>query len=191
MSWYVVDGMDGSGKSTAAEILRQELEARGRSVLILTHPSRDTTIGRLELGFLQREGKAALVCSTTFYIMDVLRSLCIMRAGRGRRYDDVIFVRYIMAVAYLPDSLCGIAYRVISHVLPMPDEAVLVDVDPKTALGRIERRGEEHEVFETMERLRVVRGRMLSLSDGWTVLENGADTEKLKNGLERVLAGHT
>lgn len=191
MSWYVVDGMDGSGKSTAADILRARLESEGRSVLVLTHPSRDTTIGKLELGFLQREGKAALICSTTFYIMDVLRSLCIMRAGRGRRYDDVIFVRYIMAVAYLPDRLCGTAYKVISHILPMPDTAVLVDVDPETALGRIAERGEDHEVFETMDRLRTVRGRMLSLSDGWVVLENGGGTEKLKNDLEGVVAGRT
>ncbi|MBO5669641.1 MAG: thymidylate kinase, partial [Candidatus Methanomethylophilaceae archaeon] len=29
MTWYVVDGMDGSGKSTAGNILKAHLESRG------------------------------------------------------------------------------------------------------------------------------------------------------------------
>ena len=51
MVWYVVDGMDGSGKSTVAGILKGELEARGRSVLVIAHPNRDTVVGRMELRF--------------------------------------------------------------------------------------------------------------------------------------------
>ena len=178
MTWYVVDGMDGSGKTTAAGILREELEGRGRRVLVITHPNTDLRIGRLERALLQKEGKASMLLSTSLYIADILHSLAVMRVRRGR-YDDVIFVRYIMAVAYLPDGLCGKAYAVISRVLPMPDVAILVDVDPETAMRRISGRGEDLEVFETVERLEVVRGRMLGLTDGWEVLDNGGDAEGL------------
>ena len=188
MTWYVVDGMDGSGKSTVAEMIRSRLESEGRSVAVFTHPSRDTVIGRLSLRYLTKEGKAALLCSTAFYIMDILRSLFIMRRGR-RRYDDVIFVRYIMAVSYIPERLCRPAYTLISHILPMPDVAVLVDVDPSTALDRICCRGEELEVFETVERLETVRRRMLSLSDGWFVLDNCGGTRDLEAQVLRILSG--
>ena len=176
MAWYVVDGMDGSGKSTVAEMLRSGLESRGRRVLVLTHPSRDTRMGRLELRFLQREGKAAMLCSTSLFILDILRSIRVMRGRRGRGYDDFVFVRYSMAAAYLPDRLCSVAYRIIVAVLPTSDTAILVDVDPGIALARIEGRGEEHEVFETPERLETVRRRMLGLSEGWIVIENTSGT---------------
>lgn len=184
MTWYVVDGMDGSGKTTAADILRAELEGRGRRVLVMTHPNTDLRIGRLERALLQKEGKASLLVSTSLYIVDILHSLAVMRV-RGGRYDDVIFVRYIMAVAYLPDGLCGKAYTVISRILPMPDVAMLVDVEPETAMSRISGRGEDLEVFETVERLGTVRGRMLGLADGWAVLDNRGDAD----GLGAQIAG--
>ena len=66
----------------------------------------------------------------------------------------------------------------------MPDVAILVDVDPETAMSRISGRGEDLEVFETVERLGVVRDRMLGLADGWEVLDNGGVAEDL--GLQIV-----
>lgn len=191
MTWYVVDGMDGSGKSTVAGILADKLESEGRTVLVIAHPNRAIRIGRLELAFLRGDSRLDVILSTLLYIADVLHSLCVMRGRRGRRYDDVIFVRYIMAVAYLPDGLCGRAYRVIERLLPMPDVKVLVDVDPQTAMDRIRGRGEEMEVFETVERLATVRRRMLSLSDGWTVLDNGSGTDDLEEQVRGTLFGRS
>lgn len=114
------------------------------------------------------------------YIMDILRSLGRMRGRACHGCDDVVFVRYIMATAYLPDSLCGKVYRMVSRILPMPDVAILVDVDPSTAMARITGRGEEREMFETAENLEKVRRRMMSLSDGWIVVENSDDMEGLR-----------
>ena len=116
MAWYVVDGMDGSGKSTVAGILKGELEARGRSVLVIAHPNRDTVVGRMELRFLRGDGRLDVIMSTILYVADVLHSLRVMRGRKGRGYDDVIFVRYIMAVAYLPDRMCDRAYGAISRI---------------------------------------------------------------------------
>ncbi len=189
MAWYVVDGMDGSGKSTAAAMIAERLESRGRRVRVMTHPSRDTLIGRAELALLRREGRAAMMLSVAFYVLDVLRSLILTGGRRCRGCDDVVFVRYIMSVAYLPDGLCGRAYRVISKVLPMPDAAVLVDVDPGTAMERIRGRGEDLEVFETEERLAAVRGRMLALSEGWIVLGNDDGPEDLREQVDSLVFG--
>ena len=80
MAWYVVDGMDGSGKSTVADILRDELESRGRSVMVIAHPNRGTAVGRLELAFLRGDSKLDVVMSTVLYVADVLHSICVMRA---------------------------------------------------------------------------------------------------------------
>lgn len=190
MAWYVVDGMDGSGKSTVADILRDELESRGRSVMVIAHPNRETAVGRLELAFLRGDSKLDVVMSTVLYVADVLHSICVMRGRRGRACDDVVFVRYSMAVAYLPDRLCARAYGIITRVLPVPDVKVLVDVDPGAALQRIFDRGEELEVFETEERLAAVRRRMLGISDDWVVLDNRGDLRELSEQVVvRVFGG--
>lgn len=190
MTWYVVDGMDGSGKSTTADMIADELRSKGRKVKIVTHPNRDTRVGRLELRFLRMDGKPAVVMSTVFYILDILHSLVVKRRREFRECDDVVFVRYSMAVAYLPDRLCGTAYRVVEWVLPTPDVSILVDVTPEKAMERIVERGEDLETFETVAKLEKVRHRMLGLSDGWTVLDNDGDSDDLRRQIsDRVLGG--
>lgn len=178
--------MDGSGKSTVSRMLADELRSRGRRVLVLEHPNRDTAIGRLEARFLLVDGKPALIASTCLYITDVIRSVWIMKHSKGR-YDDVVFVRYIMAVSYLPDGLASVAYRIFAGVLPTPDVRILVDVDESIALHRITSRGEDLERFETSEKLEETRRRMLSLSDGWIVIDNSGDCDDTRDTICRIL----
>lgn len=171
MTWYVVDGMDGSGKSSVADMLKGLLESDGRRVFMVTHPDKGCWFGRMEARFLKVPGKLSEIVATVFYILDAIQSLCRMRAGR-RKYDDFIFVRYIMAVAYLPDGIYRKSYELIEDILPMPDVRILVDVDAELALQRIESRGGEREIFETLEKLQRTREKMLSLKDGWFVIDN-------------------
>ena len=187
MVWYVVDGMDGCGKSTVANIIRDELESRGRKVLVIEHPNKNIVIGRLERAFLEGDSKMHIMMSTVCYIGDVMHSLITVRGRKYRDYDDIIFVRYSMAVAYISDGLCKTAYDVITRILPTPDVKVLVDVEPEMALSRILSRGENLEVFETDDKLRIVRKRMLSISDGWAVIDNSGDIEYAKGQVCRVL----
>ena len=189
MTWYVVDGTDGSGKTTVASMLVSELESRGRRALLLNHPNTDTFVGRLEQRFLRGDSRLDVILSTAFYIADVLHSLSVMRGRRGRGCDDVVFVRYSMAVAYLPESACRKADKAVKMLLPTPDVAVLVDIDPDIAIGRIFNRGEDLEVFETAERLSAIRDRMLGISDGWVVLRNNGDMEALRAQLNVEVLG--
>ena len=83
--------------------------------------------------------------------------------------------------------MCDRAYGAISRILPMPETKVLVDVDPQVAMGRIFDRGEDLEVFETVERLSAVRERMLRLSDGWEVIDNGSSPEDLAERVRGII----
>ena len=188
MTWYVVDGMDGCGKTTCADIIKRKLESEGRRVFLVTHPDTGCLAGRLENAYLHKEGKLFKLLSTLFYIIDVLESLAHMTVHR-KDYDDFIFVRYLMAVAYLPERLQKKAYRIISGILPMPDEAILVDVDAETSMRRILERGEDLEAFENMDDLTRVRNSMLSLSEGWTVVDNSSPMDDVKARLEEHVDG--
>lgn len=185
MTWYIVDGMDGSGKSSAADMLKEMLESDGRRVFIVTHPDPGCWFGRMEAKYLMIPGKLSEILATVFYILDALQSVYRMRRGR-KKYDDFIFVRYLMAAAYLPDGIYEKGYGVIEKTFPMPDVRILVDVDADTAFERIESRGGEKEIFETREKLQRIRRKMLSLTDGWFVVDNSGTQDETMVQMTRI-----
>ncbi|MCQ2070781.1 MAG: deoxynucleoside kinase [archaeon] len=187
--WYVVDGMDGSGKSSVSSFLKEQLEAKGHRVLEITHPTRDTRLGRMEARWLTRKGKAAVLCATFLYILDVFRSVHIMKKMKKKsQYDDFIFVRYIMAVSYLPKKLCPLAYKVFDFVLPRPETKFFVDISAEVAYERILSRGEELETFETKDKLEKTRDKMLMLTpDEWNIIDNSGTFENSKDQVLKVL----
>ena len=187
MTWYAVEGMDGSGKSTVAEIIGRELSSKNRRVLLITHPNTDNRWGRLASKYLHgKDSKATKLLATIFYILDVLKSLRYKRKHR-KEYDDVIFVRYSMAAAYLPRPLIKIGYRTIEFVLPVPEVKIFVDIRPEVAYDRIRSRGEALEIFETMESLTKTRDKMNMISYNWNVIDNSSTPEETERATLWIL----
>lgn len=186
MTWYVIDGLDGSGKSTVAHMIKEISEERHRSAYVRHHPSSRLT-GKLSRYFLKGRGKTAETVATGFYVLDVLFSLTEMKKLK-RNYDDLVFVRYSMAAAYLPEKLMEIAYMVIEKILPQPDKLILVDVDPELAMQRILERGEELEMFESIPHLNKVRKKMMTLSrHGWSLVDNSTTLDDMRRCLSEIV----
>ena len=183
--WIVVDGLDGSGKSTIAHWIGDYYEARGEKVLVQMHPSGRFT-GMIARRALQSKGAAMFVVSTAFFIFDVLGSLSRLRRW-SRSYDTVVFVRYIMAAAYLPKRFAHQGYDLIARVLPIPSRLLLIDIDPETAMKRISTREDEEEMFENIPSLTREREKILMLSQGWQVLDNNQDEAASRHQLMRIL----
>jgi len=182
--FIVVDGLDGCGKDTHARKIASLIESRGEKATIVSHPS-NRRFGRISKKSLERSGKTARFMATVFYIADVLVSVRILRRQEGA----VIFVRYLMGAAYLPKSLAPYGYRVFRNLLPFPDIAFYIDIDPATALRRIEERDHRREMFETEEKLKAVREIAKSLlSDEWTIIDNSSDGEAPFKEVEGILA---
>ena len=142
---------------------------------------------RIAVGVDLKDGKVAMLLSTTFYIFNVIHSLRFKRKHR-KEYDDIIFVRYNMAVAYLPKCLIKPGYRFISFIFPKPDVSIFVDIDPESAMRRILNRGEDLEMFETEEKLKKTREKMLILSSGWNIVDNNRGLEQTKESVEWILS---
>ena len=187
MTWYVVDGMDGSGKSTVGHLIEEKKIAQGRKVLFLEHPNDSCRSGRLAHKYLLKNGKIVMLLSTTFYIFNVVHSLRFKRKHR-KEYDDVVFVRYNMAVAYLPKCLIKAGYKVISFIFPKPDVSIFVDIDPQSAMERILARGGDLEMFETEEKLTKTREKMLMLTKNWIIIDNTRGLEQTKESVEWILS---
>jgi dTMP kinase len=186
LKWIVVDGIDGSGKSTYAELIKEYYRSRGDRVVIHIHPSPGIA-GRITRRALESSGKAMHIVASLFFIIDVLCSLRMLKK-ESKRFDTVIFVRYIMATAYLPDRLAPLGYTFISKLLPVPERLLLIDIDPTIANQRISSRAEKKEMFEDPANLRKARDKLLALaSSDWKVIDNSVPMKKGETALYTVL----
>lgn len=170
----VVDGLDGCGKDTHANRMRQLLEADGQRVVMVSHPS-DRLFGVLSKRALEGSGHVSRALATIFYTLDVLGSVARFNRSRDGTH---IFVRYLLGTAYLPRRLAPVGYRLFRKLLPFPDIAIFIDIEPSVALRRIEQRDHKREMFETMEKLQSVREIAKALTmDEWVVVDNSEDGE--------------
>ena len=180
----MVDGLDGCGKDTHAENIRRLLKSQGEEVVIVSHPSK-RFFGRLSKSSLEGSGPTHRLFATVFYTADVLMSA---RWLKKQRSGTVIFVRYLLGAAYLPESLADTGYLVFRKLLQFPDIAFFIDIEPKVALRRIVARGHRPEMFETEEKLAKVRrvAKRLTAKE-WTVIDNSEDGEAPFREVARIL----
>ncbi len=175
MRLIVVDGLDGCGKSTHADNIRRLLEGQGEKVSIVSHPS-TRLFGRLSKRFLEDSGAGARLFATLFFTLDVLMSV---RWYQKQKTDNVIFVRYLLGTAYLPESLAPLGYRFFRNLLPFPEIALFIDIEPEVARRRIAARGHAPEMFETPQRLTATRRVVKSLvAEEWMTIDNSEDGER-------------
>ncbi len=186
MGLIVIDGLDGSGKTTQAMRLTKWLRSHGKTVCLRTHPSGDNFFGVRARGYLYVEGRGAHVAAALFYTLDVIRSVLLYA---WRRVDYVVFVRYLMGTAYLPEPLHKIAYHFFSKVVPTPKEMFYINVSPGEALRRIAASRGRRERFENPYELVKVSRRALELAQGglWVVLDGDRDERAIHEDILRLM----
>ena len=131
------EGLDQSGKQTQAERLKAQVEARGRTAVLLDFPAYETRIGREIHDALHGERD---------YGPDVMQLLYV-----ANRYEKKPLIETMLAAGtviicdrYLASSIAygeaegldGAWLREIQRYLPPPDMTILLDIAPGTAAGR-------------------------------------------------------
>jgi dTMP kinase len=185
--FIVIDGLDGSGKSTQAEIILKFLKHRGNSVCLRVHPESDNIFGVKARQFLHSKGKSAHFASALFYMIDVIRSILLYS---WRNFDYIIFVRYLMGTAYLPAPLHKIAYHFFAFAVPKSELMLFLDVTPEEAASRIARFRNEQEMFEDVASLSKVRAKALSLafSGQWIIVNSNRPASEVASAIEKKVS---
>lgn len=131
------EGLDQSGKQTQAEILKAEVETRGRTCVLLDFPAYETRIGH-EIDEALHGGRD--------YGPDVMQLLYV-----ANRYEKKPLIERMLAAGtvivcdrYLASSVAyGEAHGLdgawlldMQRYLPPPDLTILLDIAPETAAGR-------------------------------------------------------
>lgn len=166
--FVVFDGLDGCGKDTQARLLCEMYLKKGRDVVIRSHPCNDNRFGRKSKQALLKKGKINKIKATLYYGLDAVRSVHMYCYNKNT--DVVIFSRYTMAVAYLPDSINSLVYKIVSFVLPKSDCMFFLDVSPEESLRRIKSRNEAEEMFENIDDLREVRSKTKVATYEWNII---------------------
>ncbi|MGQ9550824.1 MAG: thymidylate kinase [Candidatus Bathycorpusculaceae bacterium] len=186
MTFIAIDGLDASGKTTQALNISKRLHDCGKTVCLRFHPSRDNLFGVKAKHFLYSQGRSAHFASALFYMLDVIRSILLYS---WRKYDYIIFVRYLMGTAYLPSPLHRIAYHFFAFTVPKSDFMFFLDVSPEEAFRRIQRARKKQEMFENIEELRQVRVKALSLAftDEWKIINADKPEKEVEAEIRKFL----
>lgn len=186
MEIIIIDGLDASGKSTQGLKLYKFLQNQGKTAYLRAHPSNDNFFGVKSKQFLYSKGKSAHFASALFYMFDVIRSVLLYT---WRRFDYLIFIRYLMGTAYLPSPLDRMTYHFFSLVVPTSNLMFFLDVSPKEAYRRIQQTRNKREMFESLEELNRIRRKalILALIGKWTIINADKKIADIENEIRDFL----
>ncbi|MCC7572886.1 MAG: thymidylate kinase [Candidatus Methanofastidiosum sp.] len=183
MRFIIIDGLDGAGKDTHANLIRNRYVTRGNNVILRSHPENDNTFGIKAKNSLLGKGKLNYIKASIYYAFDVIRSV---RKYYKKGDDTLIVVRYLMGVAYLPLPLAKLFYKFFSTILPTSEYMFFLDVEPQESLRRLSKRNEK-EMFENLNDLVNVREKALKLANNWNIINTGHTINEVQKEIEKIL----
>jgi dTMP kinase len=160
--FIVLEGIDGSGKSTQAKMLERLLKKSGKKTFLTHEPSRKTGLGRhltkltKKGGLSKKEWISLFTKEREQHIKEeILPCLKKSRIVLADRY-------YYSTLAYqLPEN----KWKSYARRLLRPDLTLILDVPAKIAMKRIEksRKHREKAVFERLAFLKKLRAKYLKM----------------------------
>ncbi len=164
-SFFVVEGIDGSGKGTVCKQLSQELEKRGRTVLLTAEPS-NSVYGKRLRAMLSHDSdpKANAEDYLRLFVADRKEHLKYEILPAIERGELVVCDRYKHSTIAFQSAQGIPAKRIIQlhEGLLSPDLTIILDLPPETAIARMSAR-EKKEKFEKLEFMRTLRENYLAL----------------------------
>jgi len=165
--FFAFEGIDGSGKTTQLERLRQRLAAEGFRCLVTREPT-EGPVGSLLRQILTGRTAADYRVIASLFTVDRIDHLVNDTDGILKRVREGVTVLtdryYFSSYAYQGGEM-GLDWVIdansVSAGLLRPDLTVFLDVPAERAMERIQKNRYTQELFEKEERLREVRQKYL------------------------------
>lgn len=166
--FIVFEGIDGAGKSTVCQRVAEELDSRGMKVVLTAEPTHEG------IGAFIRSGDAGRISQRTEALLFVAdRNDHTERISKEvSEGTAVVCDRYFAStVAYQSAKLDGDSsdrdwlIQINSDFTDRADLTLLLDIDPREGLSRVDVRGEDVSKFENLAFLEQVRANYLRLAE--------------------------
>jgi dTMP kinase len=153
--FIVVEGLDGSGKSSQVDLVIEYLKQQGKDVVVTREPTMDSEAGRKIKQALRKEIAVEPLELQKLYVQDRKEHLENKVTPALRDGKFVVSSRYAFSTfAYgYSDGLDVNLLVEMNKDFLLPDLTIIIDVDPESCVKRIEGRGEPKELFEQKEKL--------------------------------------
>lgn len=162
--FIVIEGIDGSGKTTQAQLLKNYLELKGERVLLTTSPSdwyreQNEVKKYISSGITKFSINTLAILSATDRMMRIDDT--ILRALENG--DSVICVRYVYST-YGYFKIRGADEEFVENINKLaikPTHGILLEIDPNKSVERINKREGEKTFEEKSDYLSLVQEEML------------------------------
>lgn len=192
----VLEGIDGSGKSTLGRTLAERLHAEGRSAS--WHPNRNLqpvrdTLDEIawEQGYAHRFEMLGRDRAQFLAAVLKFRDLLELEPELARENHVVVLDRYYythLALAEASHTGNGPRLRRLYRSLPVPDATLLLDVTPRVALERVQARGTDSNSLPFLTRFAEAYRGLPETRAGFVVLDADQRPEEVLDQAWKALA---
>ena len=180
--YIVFEGIDGAGKSTQIQMLKEWLEANGFRVETLVEPT-DSEVGKLIRKILQRPDATTDRVQKTLGLLFAADRMLIM----DKLEDDSKIIisdrSFISSLAYQgnPEWV-----EVLNKYAKKPDLLILLDLDVETSVSRTS----DGDTFENVEFLSEVKQNYLKLAENYTheIIDANRGVNKVSSDIKKAVA---
>ncbi|OGG42103.1 dTMP kinase [Candidatus Jorgensenbacteria bacterium RIFCSPLOWO2_01_FULL_45_25b] len=157
-SFFVFEGIDGSGKTTQANMLAEYLRQKGVEVLLTKEPTKETPESEKIRKVLRKELMISTKELQILFAEDRrahLKNSVIPALESGK---TVISDRYVFSSLAYGLQECEKQFLIqINENFILPTKTFMIDVSPAWGMEKMEKRGEKKEFFEEKEKLEKIR----------------------------------
>ncbi|NJC24726.1 dTMP kinase [Neolewinella antarctica] len=161
--FIVVEGLDGSGKTTQLDLLKDQLQGLGQACYVTAEPTELPT-GKFLRSIMRGEVSADNRTIAALYAADRLEHLFHPEEGilakLAAGYHVISSRYYFSSLAYqseLADPNWIASLNMMAKRTLPADLTLFLDLTPEESLARISGRGEQAEIYENREKLVQVR----------------------------------
>ncbi len=157
------EGIDGSGKSTQVNLLKERLEAAGLKVYTTFEPT-DNPIGKMIREVFSGKMEADHKVIAGLFVADRLHHLLNKENGILKKLEEgytvitdrFYFSSYAYHAVHMPMDWV-IQANSMSASLLRPDVNIYIDITPDESMARIQKSREVIELYETLDNLKQVK----------------------------------
>ncbi len=194
--FIVLEGIDGTGKSTLSKKLKAWLEERGREVVLTAEPTDDwlgIAVRRANSEELDPRTESLLFtadrCQHTLRIEELLKQGKVVICDRY--YGSTVAYQGAALEEDMGDNAVSWLLNLNGPVVRHPDVTILLTSDPQVAMRRVGNRGELSK-FEREGYLRKVQDIYLTLAREakWTVIDSNGKLGEVLESIKKAVQAY-